>query len=408
MIRVLLSPAATRWGLFLAALALTGVGVLFVHSTTALEGEEFPGSVARKQILRAGVALAALAVVVRWVDYRFVERRAYVFYWAMVAFLSALLAVKYLRGDDRAIRWFRFVLFDVQPSELMKLAVVLCLARYLRFRDDQRSLGGLVMPYVLTLVPMVLVLLQPDLGTSLLFVPVLLGMLFVAGARARYLVLTIALALAVLPAAYFLGDSLPILHEYQLRRVTAYFEQHDPAVRSREAYQLDQSEVAIGSGGLFGRGLGRGSQNLLGHLPAKHTDFIFSIIGEESGFVGASSVVVVFLFVVLLSLRVALYTREPFGRLVAAGIAVAFAAQSFQNIGMTMGLLPITGVPLPFVSYGGSSLVASYLALALVMRVASQRVTVVASKDLDPEDRPRVLAVEDPRPAGSLVARWPV
>jgi len=406
MIAGALSIRATRWYLLVVALTLTGVGVLFVHSTKGLDGESFPSAFARKQIVRAGVALLAMFAVAR-IDYRFFERRAFTFYGAIVLVLCGLLGLKILRGDSDPSRWMRFAYFDVQPSELMKLAVILCLARYLRFREDQRRLTGLLMPFLLTLVPMGLVLLQPDLGTSLMLPPVLLALLFVAGARRRYLLLTILLGVATLPAAYLLGDRLPLLREYQLRRVTAFFEQNDPAVRHREAYHLDQSEVALGNGGLFGRGLGSGSQNALGHLPAKHTDFIFAVIGEEWGFVGATSVVVLFLVFILLVLRVSLATREPFGRLLSAGIAVAFAAQSFQNLGMTMGLTPITGLPLPFVSYGGSSLVSSFVALGLVLRIASQRVTVVATSDLDPRDAPQVLRVEDHRPAGSLATQWP-
>ena len=413
MIAGLLSPTATRWYLLLVALVLTVIGVVFVHSTMALQGqgtldgEGFPGIVARKQMIKAGVALLALLVVVR-IDYRWIERRAYVAYGIIVLVLCALLAGKILDGDRGPIRWFRFALFDVQPSELMKLAAILCLARYLRYRQDQRRLGGLLLPALLTSVPMGLVLLQPDLGTSLMFPPVLLAMLFVAGARRRYLVVVALLGIVAVPTVYLLGDSMPILRGYQMRRLTAFFEQGDATVRGREAYHLDQSEVALGSGGIFGRGLGKGSQNTLGHLPTKHTDSIFSVIGEEWGFVGTASVLGLFLLLVLLCLRVGLHTREPFGRLVSVGVGVAFGAQSFQNIGMTMGLTPITGLPLPFVSYGGSSLVSSYLALALVLRVASQRVAVVASKDLDPQDDPRVVQVEDERPAGSLTTQWPL
>ncbi len=402
------STRATRILLFLVAFALSAIGILFVHSTMALEEDVFPGVVARKQIAKLVVAIVALLVVLR-VDSRFLERRAYVVYGGVVAILSVLLAFKYLRGDASPIRWIRFALFDVQPSELMKLAVILGLARYLRYREDQRQLRGLALPYLLTVVPMGLVLLQPDLGTSLMFPPVLLALLFVAGAKRRYLAVTVVLGIAALPTAYFLHQrsTVSILRDYQMRRLTAYFEQGDPAVRNREAYHLDQSEVALGNGGLFGRGYGEGSQNTLDHLPAKHTDFIFSVIGEEWGFVGAVVVVLLFLLLVLLCLRVAIFTKDPFGRLVAAGVGVVFAAQSFQNIGMAMGLTPITGLPLPFVSYGGSSLVSSFLALGFVLRVAGERVTPISTRGLSPRETPRVVSVEDDRPDGSLAAQWP-
>ncbi len=406
MIGALTTPRMTRWWLLALALGLTTIGVIFVHSTMAIDGESFPCEYARKQIVRAFVAFVALCIVWR-IDYKWIERRAYVFYGVIIALLSFLLALKYLRGDDGAARWFQLAFFNVQPSELMKLAVILALARYFRYREDYRRIGGWIRPCLLTIAPMVLVLLQPDLGTSLMLPPVLLGMLFIGGARRRHVVLTILLGLLVLPAAYYLGDHVPLLRGYQMRRVTAFFEQSDPAVRRLDAFHLDQSEVALGDGGLLGRGLGQGAQNTLGHLPEKHTDFIFSVIGEEWGFVGAVAIAAAFLVFVLLCLRVALLTREPFGRLVAVGVGVAFAAQAFQNMGMTMGLTPITGLPLPFVSYGGSSLVASFIATGFVLRIASQRVAVVATTDLDPQDPIGVVPVEDHRPAGALAARWP-
>ena len=406
MISGLLHPNRTRWLLFAMAFGFTAIGVLFIHSTMGAPGEAFPGDIARRQILRAGIALIACCVVWR-VNYLWVERRAYAIYGVLIAVLCTLLGLKFLQRDDGASRWFRLVFFDVQPSELMKLAVILALARYLRFREDYRRLRGLVFPVLLTVVPMGLVLLQPDLGTSLMFPPILIGMLYISGARPRHLVVAIVLGALLLPTAYFLGEHLPLLRGYQMRRVTAFFEQWDPVVRKHEAYHLDQSEVALGNGGLWGRGLGEGTQNTLGHLPAKHTDFIYSVIGEEWGFVGVAGMTLAFFLFVALALRVAYNTREPFGRLVVVGVAVAFAAQSFQNMSMTMGLSPITGLPLPFVSYGGSSLVATWASLGLVLRVASQRVTVVATRDLDPRDRERCIPVEDDRPAGSVLARWP-
>jgi rod shape determining protein RodA len=395
----------TRYALVAAALVLTAIGILFVHSTLADEGESFPGAAAKRQLIKALVALAAFAAVAAF-DYRRLDRLAYVVYGLLVAVLVLLLVLKFSSGGVG--RWIDFPFFQVQPSELMKLAVILCLARYLRYRSDQRRVAGLVAPYLLTLIPMGLVLLQPDLGTALMLPPTLLAMLFVGGARMRHILLTILVGLVFLPAAYLLGDRLPLLHGYQRERLTAYIKQSDPATRRHEAYQLAQSQIAIGSGGLFGKGLQRGTQNLHRFVPEKHTDFIFSIIGEEWGFAGASSIVVLFLILVVLCLRVALHTREPFGRLVATGVAVGFAVQSLQNIGMTLGLTPITGLPLPFVSFGGSSLVSSYLALALLVSISLHRVRVVASKDLDPMDRPRALAVVDERAGGTLHARWPV
>ena len=405
MISRLFSNRMLGWYLVLIALSLCSIGVLFVHSTMQLGGETFPGKVAWKQIVKAAIAFCGFLVLTR-VNYRFFERKSYAFYGLVVFCLCALLALKFLRGDSSASRWFRFALFDFQPSELMKIALVLCLARYLRFREDQGTLRGLFMPCLLTLAPMGLVLLQPDLGTSLILPCILLSMIFVAGARWQYVAAVVILAVASVPAAYKFGSQFPLLKPYQLSRLTGYFEQNNPAVRGREAYQLDQSQVALGSGGLSGRGYGRGEQNNLGNLPARHTDFIFSVVGEEWGFLGAGCIVLLLGVLALLCFLVALNTEEPFGKLLAAGVGALFVIQSYQNIGMTIGLTPITGLPLPFVSYGGSSLVSSFAALALVVRVASQRVRVLSPNDLVPTARRTVVPVVDQRPASTLVAQW--
>jgi rod shape determining protein RodA len=211
---------------------------------------------------------------------------------------------------------------------------------------------------------------------------------------------------ASLFAAYRQGDSLSILKPYQLARIKSFV---TPIEEGGEAsYHLRQSVIAIGSGGATGKGLGQGTQNTLRWLPESHTDFIFSVIGEEWGFIGAAGVALLFLFLVVSLLRIAILTREPFGRLVVTGIAVAIAAQSLENMGMTMQLTPITGVPLPFVSHGGSSLLTSYIALGVASSVGSLRVRVVASADLSPKDpcREPVLV---PRPAAALLRdRWAI
>jgi rod shape determining protein RodA len=280
----------------------------------------------------------------------------------------------------------------------MKIALILTLARFLRFREDQRRLWGFALPFAITLPPMALVLLQPDLGTSLMFPPVLLGMLYVAGARRLHLVVVVSAGLMLLPAAYFLGDVLPLFHGYQRDRITA-FVRRDETTRQHQGFQLRQSEIAIGSGGLLGKGYGRGTQNRGDFVPERHTDFIFSIIGEELGFAGTASVTLAYLLLVGAIFKVAKETREPFGRLAATGIGVGFAAQALENLAMTIGLTPITGLPLPFVSLGGSSLLTSYVAVGIVLAIGARDIRVVATQDLNPRDRPRVLLVQEDKPA---------
>ena len=401
----LLSNRMIRCHLAVISLCLCGIGILFVHSTMRLDGEAFPGKVAWSQIIKACIAFGGFIVVSR-INYRFFERKSYTLFGLVLFGLCVLLGLKFLRGDPSASRWFRLALFDVQPSELMKLGLILCLARYLRYRQDQGGLKGLLMPCLLTVIPMGLVILQPDLGTALVLPCILLAMVFVAGAPWKYVIAVIALAALSIPAVGIFGDKIPLLKPYQLSRITGWLDQDKPSVRLREAYQLDQSKVAIGSGGLTGRGYGRGTQNVLGHLPARHTDFIFSVVGEEWGFLGAALLVLLLTGLVLLCFSVAMNTEDPYGKLLAVGIGASFAVQSYQNIGMTMGLTPITGLPLPFVSYGGSSLVSSYAALALVARVATQRVRVLSPRELEPAAPLLPVPAAEHHRAKRLVSLW--
>jgi len=394
----------TRAALLGAALFLTAVGIAFVHSTTAAESEGFPSQEAQKQVAKAGVGLLLLLVVIV-VDYRIIERAAYPIYAGLLLVLAALLWSKRASGEG-LVRWVQLGFLNVQPSELMKLALVLTLARYLKFRSDLRSLWGLIVPFTLTVVPFFLVVAQPNLGTALMLPPILLGMLYVGGARWTHLGAALLLGALLFPAVLLAHRYLPdvssrIVKDYQVRRLTAFL-QRDEHTLQTSGYQLRESLIAFRGGGATGRGYRQGVQNNLGFLPAKHTDFVFAVIGEEWGFLGSGAVVLCFFTLVALCLRVALRTREPFGRLVAAAIGVGFASQGLENFGMTLGLTPITGVPLPFVSFGGSSLVTSYLALALVLNIAYRRVRVVASQDLNPVIEKKIRVLVDEHPAGAV------
>lgn len=382
-------------------LILTAVGVLFVHSTTSY-GEPFPGRAARGQMLKALFALAAFFAATRF-SYLALKRVAYLLYFAGLAVLAGLLIMK----TGRINRFLELAVIQVQPSELFKVALILALARYLRFRQDQYRLRGLVIPFAMTILPMALVAAQPDLGTSLIFPAILLGMLLVAGGRPLYLAVAVFLGTATVPGAYFLGEKARIFRGYQMQRIEVFFRQGSEELGD-DALQLRQSMIAIGSGGLWGKGYGKGTQNSLWWLPAKHTDFIYSVIAEEWGFVGAAGVAACFFALALSVLGVSAAVREPFGCLAAAGVGVLFATQSAANMAMTMGLTPVTGLPLPFVSHGGSSLLASYLALAVAYGVAARPARAVAPKDLVPDrEEARPLVVE--RPASPLLQdRWPV
>jgi rod shape determining protein RodA len=222
----------------------------------------------------------------------------------------------------------------------------------------------------------VLILKEPDLGTALLLVPVLGAMLLASGASRKHLAVAALTAVVLAVFSYFF-----LLRDYQIKRVHAFVYQgaYSKDQKIGEAYQLIQSKIAVGSGGVTGKGMFQGTQNMLNFTPFRHTDFIFAVVGEEWGFVGAAGLLALYLLIFTLSLSVAGRTREPFGRLLVTGLVTLLAVQVCINVGMTLGLAPVTGLTLPFVSYGGSSMVSSFLAIGLIANVASRRVRVMSA-----------------------------
>jgi len=221
----------------------------------------------------------------------------------------------------------------------------------------------------LAAVPMGLIYLQPDLGTDLVFGAILLGVLVVAGARPRHIAVLGLLAVIGMAAVVQVG----VLKQYQLDRLTAFADPKSDTQRS--AYNLEQSKIAIAHGGAFGTGLGQGTQTNLSFVPEQQTDFIFTVVGEELGFVGAFTLLALFAVVVWRTWRTATLARDLFGTLICVGVLAMFVFQIFENVGMTMGIMPITGIPLPFMSYGGSSTIASFAAVGLVLNVHMRRFT---------------------------------
>jgi rod shape determining protein RodA len=300
--------------------------------------------------------------VILVVPYRWVVERAYLLYLVGLVSLVAVLVVG--RSTHGATRWFRLGPMDVQPSEFIKIILILTLARYIRFRTSHRTFRGLAAPFLLTLVPMALILKQPDLGTALLLIPILFSMLYVAGAQARHLVLIVVLGVAAMVPVYQF-----VLKDYQRRRVDVFLSfdrKLDALELQNEHYHKVQSAIAVGSGGLLGRGLFVEDPV---HVPEPTTDFIFTVVAERWGFAG-----VLLLFLVQVGLlaslaAIAIRTREPSGKLVVVGILALFAVQFLVNVSMTVGMAPITGLTLPFVSYGGSSLLSSLVAAGFALNV---------------------------------------
>ena len=343
------------WSLIIAAFALAAVGICAIDAAT--EPAAGAGPVER-QLVWAGIAIVAM-VIAAWPSYRLAERLAYA---AFVMCVPLLVAVYWTEPVNGAQRWLRAGPVGVQPSELAKLAFVAALARFLSRGDNARRWWVLVVPVALAAVPMSLILKQPDLGTAMLFVPVLVAMLFGAGVRPRYLAV---LAIAGVVAAPFLWKAMSPV---QRTRITGFLAQRDTGPHPRdEGYQLYQSKLMIAYGGTAGAD---DATEL--HLPFDHTDFIFSVIAGRWGLAGVTDVLVALAVIVWRGLRIVTRSSDPFGRLVALGIVALLATQALINIAMTVGLAPITGLTLPFVSYGGSSLLTCFIAVGVLVNIARQ------------------------------------
>jgi len=355
--------------LLVAVLALGIVGLVTIYSAThaSLVAQRIdPGFYLKKQLTFVTLGIVVILVAASF-DYRFAKVYAGIVY---VASLALLVLVRTplgttIRGSQR---WFQLFGFQLAPSELAKLALVAMLAAFLsELRSSDLSLRDLYRATAIAAIPGLLVFLQPDLGTSIVMVAILVGILVVAGARPRHLGV-----LALTAVVLFFGTlQLGLVKDYQIARLTAFFDpQNDP---QRSDYNRNQAEIAIGSGGLFGRGYLKGTQTNLDFVPEQHTDFIFTVVGEEFGFVGAIFVLLLFALLIWRAVRIALLAKDPFGTYLAAGIASMLAIQVFVNVGMTLGIMPITGIPLPFVSYGGSSFLTNCAAVGLLLNVHMRR-----------------------------------
>jgi cell division protein FtsW (lipid II flippase) len=348
------------WTLVAVVLALMATGWLGIARCDELSGGG--GRYLRQQIVWSVLAVGGM-VLTTTVSYRLLCRWAYAIFAAAVLLL---VAVYFLPAVNHAHRWVRIGPIGVQPSEFAKVAFVLALARWLMYRESHRRLLGLAGPLALTLIPTLLILKEPDLGTSSVFLPVMLVMLFAAGARRIDLARFALMGLLVLPLMW-----TQMSHE-QRSRVTALFAQAGPGVKTTdETYQLHQAKLIVALGAPWGSAVvGQPvSDPAVYYLPEARTDFIFSVLGERFGLLGMAAVLGMFGVLVWHGQVIAGNTREPFGRLLAAGLAGLFAVQVLINTGMAVGLLPVTGLSLPLVSYGGSGMVAHALALGLLLNV---------------------------------------
>jgi rod shape determining protein RodA len=345
-----------------STLLLCLFGLVMVYSTTRYGAH--PLVFVRSQMLHfvVGVVIAGIILAV---DYRSFASGARVLYIVNLVLLAAVLVAG--RSSLGAQRWIPLgPLGQFQPSEFAKLAIVITLARHLSDRPGPYTSVRDLLPFLGHIaLPMILIFRQPDLGTALVYGAIFAGMLYAGGARRRDLLLLGAAGAGVTPLLWH------VLKAYQRRRLLSFL---DPTLDPLgSGYGIIQSKIAVGSGLLWGKGLFAGTQNALQFVPEHHTDFIFSVVGEELGFVGCVVLLLLFYLWLLRGVRAAAAARDRFGTLVAVGIVSMVAFHIFVNVGMTVGIMPITGIPLPFISYGGSALMTMIWAAALLLNIGMRR-----------------------------------
>jgi len=352
-----------NWKLFFLEVTLFAIGIFNLISATTVDDKSL--GLYKNQLLWFGVGMGITAIIL-FFHYSFFSRMAYFIYFGNILLLVAVL----IMGQENlgAKRWLGIGGMGIQPSEFMKISLVICLAKY--FEND-KNIGGyrlteLITPALITLVPVGLIVIQPDLGTALILVFTAITMLLFLKIHPRTLFFLVLAAAIAAPIAYQFG-----LKPYQKKRVTAFL---NPASDPYGAnYNTLQSKIAVGSGKLFGKGYKQGTQSQLNFLPEHHTDFIFSVFCEEHGFLGAGFLLLLYVSLLLSGASIAFSSNDKFGMLLALGITTIFFWHVFINLAMVTGMLPVVGVPLPFMSYGGSFLITAMTAVAFLLNVSSKK-----------------------------------
>ena len=352
-----------EWGILICTILLIVISfVALLSATQNSDYDEF-----KKQIVWVLVSIPIMIIVIL-IDYDIFVKVSPVLYGASIIVLITVLFTDPING---ASSWFSFGQFTIQPAEFAKIAFVLFLA-FVITKIQQKGRDEISRPLKLGLillvaaVPILLIVKQPDYGTACAFVMGLIFILFVSGIKKRYIITAIMAVVILVPVAYFF-----VLPEHAKERIDVYL---NPDLDPRGAgYNIIQSKLAIGAGQLLGMGLFKGNLTQLGYLYPKTTDFIYSVIGEELGFLVAAGVIILYVILITKAMYVAKTAKDDMGSYIAAGIAGIFFFHMVENIGMTMGLLPITGIPLPFVSYGGSSMITNFIMIGLLLNISARR-----------------------------------
>ena len=354
------------WTLFLLALVFVSIGIATIYSANYNIAEEHAGALPSRQLIWLGLGIIAMMTAVAF-DYHYIDRLAYPFYGAMLLLLLLVLFVGHSGGGSQ--RWINFGFFRLQPSEPAKIAIVLMMAKYLQSDEPPQGfrLRDLWVPFVLVGPLVILTLVQPDLGTAIILGIVFLSMILMGGLRLRSFLCLVGAGLAFLPIGWH------FLKAYQRQRILTFLDpDRDPL---GAGYHVIQSQIALGSGRIFGKGYLRGTQNRLDFLPAQHTDFIFAVFSEEWGFVGCVILLMLYFALIVYSFRLIERAKDRFGGLLIFGMVAIFFWHVVINIAMVAGVMPVVGVPLPLVSYGGSSLASMMFALGVMINVSMRRYT---------------------------------
>lgn len=352
------------WALLGLVVLIGCIGLATLYSAVTAETPAPLKIIFYKQLVWFAIGLGAMVAAFLF-NYKLLDRWSPTIYVICIILLIAVIFLGKNIGGSK--RWLILGPVSIQPSELVKLAVIAILARY--YSKDAYTRGftmrELIRPFVLILIPFVLIVRQPDLGTAMLLMLIAGSMTLFVKIERRSLITLIASGAVVVPMVWF------FLKEYQKQRILTFLDpDRDPL---GAGYHIIQSKIAIGSGMLSGKGFLKGTQNALSFLPEEHTDFIFSVLAEEWGFIGSMVLLLLFLILIFWGLNVAIACREPFGTILAVGITAMIFWQVLINIGMAMGLMPVVGVPLPFVSYGGSSVITIAIGAGLLLNVSMRR-----------------------------------
>ncbi len=356
-----------NWGLLVLVTFVACIGFAMLYS--AANGQINPWTT--RQVARYGLGLVAI-LIIALIDIRFWIRHAYLIYLAALILLFVVEVMGAIGMGAR--RWIDIGFMQLQPSEVMKIALVLALARYFHAvpLDDIGRIRVVIMPLFLLALPVVLVVRQPDLGTAIVLIMITAVVMFAAGVRIWKFALATGAVLAAIPVAW------PMLHEYQRQRVLTFL---DPARDPLGAgYHITQSKIALGSGGTAGRGFLQGTQSHLSFLPERHTDFIFTMLAEEFGLIGSLGLLSIYAIIILYAVAIALQSKNQFGRLLVIGVIATFSIYITINVAMVTGLVPVVGVPLPLISYGGTSLLTLMAGFGLIICVNVHRDTMIKQR----------------------------